>query len=50
VTSTGPRLVATIKGLDDERLRAMAKASASAGLRDAAQRVLAVLREVALNK
>ncbi|HEY8864067.1 MAG TPA: UDP-N-acetylglucosamine--N-acetylmuramyl-(pentapeptide) pyrophosphoryl-undecaprenol N-acetylglucosamine transferase [Candidatus Dormibacteraeota bacterium] len=47
---TGPRLVATIKGLDDERLRAMAKASASAGLRDAAQRVLAVLREVALNK
>jgi UDP-N-acetylglucosamine--N-acetylmuramyl-(pentapeptide) pyrophosphoryl-undecaprenol N-acetylglucosamine transferase len=44
---TGPSLVATIKGLDDDRLRAMAKASASAGLRDAAQRVLAVLREVA---
>ena len=43
---SGPRLVATIKGLDDDRLREMAKASARAGLRDAAQRVLQVLREV----
>src|SRR5260370_19032069 len=40
-------LVATIDSLGADRLRAMAKASAGAGRRDAAQRVLAVLREVA---
>lgn len=44
---TGNSLVTAIGGLDDDRLRAMAKASASAGRRDAAQRVLKVLREVA---
>jgi len=44
---SGASLVSTIKGLDDDRLRAMAKASAKAGLRDAAQRVLKVLHEVA---
>jgi UDP-N-acetylglucosamine--N-acetylmuramyl-(pentapeptide) pyrophosphoryl-undecaprenol N-acetylglucosamine transferase len=44
---SGRSLVATIAGLDDDRLRAMAKASAAAGRRDAAARVLAVLREVA---
>jgi UDP-N-acetylglucosamine--N-acetylmuramyl-(pentapeptide) pyrophosphoryl-undecaprenol N-acetylglucosamine transferase len=44
---SGASLVAAIDALDDERLRAMAKASAAAGLRDAAQRVLAVLHEVA---
>jgi UDP-N-acetylglucosamine--N-acetylmuramyl-(pentapeptide) pyrophosphoryl-undecaprenol N-acetylglucosamine transferase len=44
---SGATLVATIKGLGDDRLRAMAKASASAGRRDAAQRVLGILREVA---
>jgi UDP-N-acetylglucosamine--N-acetylmuramyl-(pentapeptide) pyrophosphoryl-undecaprenol N-acetylglucosamine transferase len=43
----GASLVATIKGLDADRLRAMAKASASVGRRDAAQRVLHVLHEVA---
>jgi UDP-N-acetylglucosamine:LPS N-acetylglucosamine transferase len=43
----GASLVATIKGLDGDRLRAMARASASVGRRDAAQRVLKVLREVA---
>lgn len=43
----GASLVAAIDALDDDQLRAMAKASASAGLRDAAQRVLAVLHEVA---
>jgi len=43
---TGPSLVATIAGLGDERLRAMAKASAASGRRDAAKRVLAVLHEV----
>jgi UDP-N-acetylglucosamine--N-acetylmuramyl-(pentapeptide) pyrophosphoryl-undecaprenol N-acetylglucosamine transferase len=41
------RLVATLDGLNADRLRAMAKASAGAGRRDAAQRVLAVLHEVA---
>jgi UDP-N-acetylglucosamine--N-acetylmuramyl-(pentapeptide) pyrophosphoryl-undecaprenol N-acetylglucosamine transferase len=40
-------LVAIIDGLDPDRLRAMAKASAGAGRRDAASRVLAVLHEVA---
>ena len=44
---SGASLVAAIKGLDAGRLRAMAKASASIGRRDAAQRVLRVLREVA---
>jgi UDP-N-acetylglucosamine--N-acetylmuramyl-(pentapeptide) pyrophosphoryl-undecaprenol N-acetylglucosamine transferase len=40
-------LVATLDSLNADRLRAMAKASAGAGRRDAAQRVLAVLHEVA---
>jgi UDP-N-acetylglucosamine--N-acetylmuramyl-(pentapeptide) pyrophosphoryl-undecaprenol N-acetylglucosamine transferase len=40
-------LVATIDGLSADRLRAMAKASAGAGRRDAAARVLAVLHQVA---
>ena len=44
---TGPSLLATIAALDDERLRAMATASAEAGRRDAAKRVLAILHEVA---
>jgi UDP-N-acetylglucosamine--N-acetylmuramyl-(pentapeptide) pyrophosphoryl-undecaprenol N-acetylglucosamine transferase len=44
---SGPGLVATITGLDDDRLRAMAKASSSTGRRDAAQRVLKVLHDVA---
>lgn len=43
---SGPSLIAAIDALDDDRLRSMAKASASAGLRDAAQRVLAMLHEV----
>jgi UDP-N-acetylglucosamine--N-acetylmuramyl-(pentapeptide) pyrophosphoryl-undecaprenol N-acetylglucosamine transferase len=43
----GASLVATIKGLGGDRLREMAKASTSIGRRDAAQRVLRVLREVA---
>jgi UDP-N-acetylglucosamine--N-acetylmuramyl-(pentapeptide) pyrophosphoryl-undecaprenol N-acetylglucosamine transferase len=38
-------LISTLDGLTPERLRAMAKASAGAGRPDAAQRVLAVLRE-----
>jgi UDP-N-acetylglucosamine--N-acetylmuramyl-(pentapeptide) pyrophosphoryl-undecaprenol N-acetylglucosamine transferase len=44
---SGPSLVAAIASLDDDRLRAMAKASAATGQRDAAKRVLAVLHEVA---
>ena len=44
---TGQSILAAIDSLGDDRLRAMAKASASAGRRDAAQRVLKVLREVA---
>jgi UDP-N-acetylglucosamine--N-acetylmuramyl-(pentapeptide) pyrophosphoryl-undecaprenol N-acetylglucosamine transferase len=44
---TGARLVATIAALDEERLRAMARASAAAGRRNAAKRVLAILHEVA---
>lgn len=40
-------LVRTLTSLDGPRLRAMAKASAAAGRRDAAQRVLRVLHEVA---
>jgi len=43
---TGASLMATIAALDDERLRAMARASAAAGRRDAAKRVLAILHEV----
>jgi UDP-N-acetylglucosamine:LPS N-acetylglucosamine transferase len=43
---SGAILVRTIDSLDGERLRAMAKASAASGRRDAARRVLAVLREV----
>ena len=46
---TGETLLRTVAGLEPERLRAMARASAAAGRRDAAQRVLAVLHEV-LNK
>jgi UDP-N-acetylglucosamine--N-acetylmuramyl-(pentapeptide) pyrophosphoryl-undecaprenol N-acetylglucosamine transferase len=44
---TGVRLVAALRALDDNRLRAMAMASAATGRRDAAERVLRVLREVA---
>jgi UDP-N-acetylglucosamine--N-acetylmuramyl-(pentapeptide) pyrophosphoryl-undecaprenol N-acetylglucosamine transferase len=44
---SGETLLSTIAGLDDDRLRAMAAASARSGRRDAAQRVLAVLHEVA---
>ena len=40
-------LVATLDTLDEAKVRAMAQASAAAGRRDAARRVLAVLREVA---
>jgi UDP-N-acetylglucosamine--N-acetylmuramyl-(pentapeptide) pyrophosphoryl-undecaprenol N-acetylglucosamine transferase len=40
-------LLKTLEGLDAGRLRAMAQASAAAAIHDAAQRVLAVLREVA---
>src|SRR2546423_3326389 len=44
---TGETLVGAIAGLDDGRLRKMAAASARTGRRDAAQRVLSVLHEVA---
>jgi UDP-N-acetylglucosamine--N-acetylmuramyl-(pentapeptide) pyrophosphoryl-undecaprenol N-acetylglucosamine transferase len=44
---SGARLLAAIDSLDEPELRAMATASAAAGRRDAAQRVLAVLHEVA---
>jgi UDP-N-acetylglucosamine:LPS N-acetylglucosamine transferase len=44
---TGASLVATIAALDGDQLRAMARASAAAGRRDAAKRVLAILHEVA---
>ena len=43
---TPESLVSTIDGLTDDRLRAMAKASAATGRTDAAQRVLSVLKEV----
>src|SRR6266576_2490217 len=43
---TGESLIRTIASLDPNRLRAMAKASAATGRRDAAQRVLRVLHEV----
>ena len=46
---TGEALMRAIERLDADRLRAMAKASAAAGRRDAAVRVLAVLHEVARN-
>jgi UDP-N-acetylglucosamine--N-acetylmuramyl-(pentapeptide) pyrophosphoryl-undecaprenol N-acetylglucosamine transferase len=44
---TPAALVAAIDSLTAEKLRAMAQASSAAGRRDAAQRVLAVLHEVA---
>jgi UDP-N-acetylglucosamine--N-acetylmuramyl-(pentapeptide) pyrophosphoryl-undecaprenol N-acetylglucosamine transferase len=44
---SGASLVRTIASLDDLSLRAMAKASATTGRRDAAKRVLAILHEVA---
>lgn len=44
---TGPSLVAAIDSLGEEKLLAMAQASAAAGRRDAARQVLAVLQEVA---
>jgi len=47
---SGEALLRTLEGLDAERLRAMAGASAAAGRRDAAQRVLAVLHEVVNRK
>ena len=47
---TGDSLLRALDGLDGERLRAMARASAAAGRRDAAQRVVAVLHEVAENQ
>jgi UDP-N-acetylglucosamine--N-acetylmuramyl-(pentapeptide) pyrophosphoryl-undecaprenol N-acetylglucosamine transferase len=43
---TPQSLVATIDSLTADRLRAMAKASAATGRRDAAQLVLGVLKEV----
>ena len=42
----GDSLLRTIDGLEADRIRAMARASAAAGRHDAAQRVLAVLHEV----
>jgi UDP-N-acetylglucosamine--N-acetylmuramyl-(pentapeptide) pyrophosphoryl-undecaprenol N-acetylglucosamine transferase len=44
---SGTTLLRTLDGLDPERLRAMAGASAASGIHDAARRVLAVLRKVA---
>ena len=44
---TGDSLLRAIESLDADRLRAMAKASAATGRRDAAQRVLDVLHGVA---
>jgi UDP-N-acetylglucosamine--N-acetylmuramyl-(pentapeptide) pyrophosphoryl-undecaprenol N-acetylglucosamine transferase len=44
---TGASLLAAMAGLDEARLRSMAKASAASGRHDAAKRVLAVLHEVA---
>ena len=44
---SGASLVAKIAALDGDQLRAMARASASTGRRDAAKRVLAILHEVA---
>jgi len=47
---TARSLVATIDELSPDRLQAMATASAAAGRRDAAERVLGVLYEVARNR
>jgi len=47
---TGDSLLRALDSLDGERLRGMARASAAAGRRDAAQRVVAVLHEVADNQ
>ena len=44
---TPQSLVSTLRGLAPDQLRAMAMASAGAGRRDAAERVLEVVREVA---
>ncbi|HVH62282.1 MAG TPA: undecaprenyldiphospho-muramoylpentapeptide beta-N-acetylglucosaminyltransferase [Candidatus Dormibacteraeota bacterium] len=44
---TGEALIRAIESLDDDRLRTMARASAEVGKRDAAQRVVRVLHEVA---
>jgi UDP-N-acetylglucosamine:LPS N-acetylglucosamine transferase len=46
VKLTPASLVSTLDSLTADRLRAMAQASAAAGRRDAAQRVLGVLKEV----
>jgi UDP-N-acetylglucosamine--N-acetylmuramyl-(pentapeptide) pyrophosphoryl-undecaprenol N-acetylglucosamine transferase len=46
VRLTPGSLLSTLDGLTAERLEAMAKASAAVGRRDAAQRVLGVLKEV----
>ncbi len=43
---TGTKLLETLGGLDARRLESMARASAGIGVRDASQRVLAVLRKV----
>lgn len=43
---SGPALLSAIDSLEPETLRAMARASVATGRRDAAQRVLAVLRQV----
>jgi UDP-N-acetylglucosamine--N-acetylmuramyl-(pentapeptide) pyrophosphoryl-undecaprenol N-acetylglucosamine transferase len=47
---TPQKLITTLKSLDADRLRAMAKASAAAGRRDAAARVMRVLHEVTAGK
>jgi UDP-N-acetylglucosamine--N-acetylmuramyl-(pentapeptide) pyrophosphoryl-undecaprenol N-acetylglucosamine transferase len=47
VELSGGSLVAALDGLDPERLQAMSTASAAAGRRDAAQRVLQVVRRAA---
>jgi UDP-N-acetylglucosamine:LPS N-acetylglucosamine transferase len=44
---TGHTLMSCIESISGDDLRAMARASAASGRRDAAQRVLAVLHEVA---
>jgi len=46
---TGEVLVKTLQSLDADHLRAMARASAAAGVRDAARRVLAVVRGVVMS-
>ena len=47
---TGESLVQALEGLDSDRLSHMARASAAAGIRDSARRVVAVLREAVRNK